>query len=121
MTTPALLRLREKFPGAHIALLTPEKLRELWLHHPAVDEIISFAPGENVFCRREKTARRKFRSRAGAAQFAAFGAGSLAGGNSATHRLRASVAEFFPDASRRAARRRRENAETFGRRKSTDS
>ena len=23
MTTPALLRLREKFPGAHIALLTP--------------------------------------------------------------------------------------------------
>ena len=30
MTTPALLRLREKFPDAHIALLTPEKLRELW-------------------------------------------------------------------------------------------
>ena len=29
MTTPALLRLREKFPAAHIALLTPEKLREL--------------------------------------------------------------------------------------------
>ena len=27
MTTPALLRLREKFPDAHIALLTPEKLR----------------------------------------------------------------------------------------------
>ena len=31
MTTPALLRLREKFPAAHIALLTPEKLRDLWL------------------------------------------------------------------------------------------
>ena len=29
MTTPALLRLREKFPAAHIALLTPEKLRGL--------------------------------------------------------------------------------------------
>ena len=28
MTTPALLRLREKFPDAHIALLTPEKLRD---------------------------------------------------------------------------------------------
>ena len=27
MTTPALLRLREKFPDAHIALLTPDKLR----------------------------------------------------------------------------------------------
>jgi heptosyltransferase-2 len=49
MTTPALLRLREKFPAAHIALLTPEKLHELWLNHPAVDETISFAPGENIF------------------------------------------------------------------------
>ena len=49
MTTPALLRLRERFPDAHIALLTPEKLRELWLHHPAVNETISFAPGESVF------------------------------------------------------------------------
>jgi heptosyltransferase-2 len=49
MTTPALLRLREKFPGAHIALLTPDKLRELWRHHPAVDETILFSAGENVF------------------------------------------------------------------------
>ena len=49
MTTPALLRLREKFPDAHIALLTPEKLRELWIGHPAVDETISFAPSESVF------------------------------------------------------------------------
>jgi heptosyltransferase-2 len=49
MTTPALLRLREKFPGAHIALLTPEKLHDLWLNHPAIDEIISFGAGESVF------------------------------------------------------------------------
>jgi heptosyltransferase-2 len=42
MITPALLRLREKFPAAHLTLLTAEKLRELWQHHPAVDEIISF-------------------------------------------------------------------------------
>ncbi|HTV75446.1 MAG TPA: glycosyltransferase family 9 protein, partial [Candidatus Baltobacteraceae bacterium] len=49
MTTPALLRLREKFPDAHIALLCPEKLRELWTNHPAIDETISFEPGENVF------------------------------------------------------------------------
>ena len=54
MTTPALLRLREKFPGAHIALLAPEKLRELWLHHPAVDEIISFAADENIFATGKK-------------------------------------------------------------------
>jgi heptosyltransferase-2 len=49
MTTPALQRLREKFPDAYIALLTPEKLRELWLNHPAINEIISFGPDESVF------------------------------------------------------------------------
>lgn len=46
MTTPALLRLREQFPAALIAILTPEKLRGLWQHHPAVDEIITFTPEE---------------------------------------------------------------------------
>ncbi|MES1180792.1 MAG: lipopolysaccharide heptosyltransferase II, partial [Verrucomicrobiota bacterium] len=49
MTTPALLRLREKFPAAHVALLTPEKLADLWKNHPAVDETISFAKNESVF------------------------------------------------------------------------
>jgi heptosyltransferase-2 len=48
MTTPALLRLREKFPQAHIALLTPDKLRDLWANHPAVNETISLSAGENV-------------------------------------------------------------------------
>src|SRR5215469_2406317 len=48
MTTPGLLRLREHFPDALIALLTPEKLRGLWLHHPAIDEIIGFKQGEGV-------------------------------------------------------------------------
>jgi heptosyltransferase-2 len=60
MTTPALLRLREKFPDAHIALLTPEKLRELWFHHPALDEAISFATGENVFSTGKKLRAGKF-------------------------------------------------------------
>jgi len=60
MTTPALLRLREKFPGAHIALLTPQKLRDLWLNHPAVDEIISFALGESVFAIGKKLRAGKF-------------------------------------------------------------
>lgn len=46
MTTPALLRLRERFPDALIALVTPEKLRGLWLNHPAVDEIIGFKSDE---------------------------------------------------------------------------
>jgi heptosyltransferase-2 len=57
MTTPALLRLREKFPAAHITLLTLEKLRELWLNHPAVNETISFAPGESVFAIAKKIRR----------------------------------------------------------------
>jgi heptosyltransferase-2 len=42
MTTPALLRLREHFPDAHITLFCPDKLRELWGHHPAINEIITF-------------------------------------------------------------------------------
>jgi heptosyltransferase-2 len=46
MTTPALMRLREQFPSALIAMLTPEKLRGLWQHHPAVDEVITFTPDD---------------------------------------------------------------------------
>ena len=42
MTTPALLRLRERFPDAHITMFCPEKLRELWGHHPAINETITF-------------------------------------------------------------------------------
>jgi heptosyltransferase-2 len=49
MTTPALMRLREQFPGALIAMLTPEKLRGLWLHHPAIDEVITFTPDESIW------------------------------------------------------------------------
>jgi heptosyltransferase II len=60
MTTPALLRLREKFPAVHIALLTPEKLKDLWLHHPAIDETISFSTEENVFSVSKKLRAEKF-------------------------------------------------------------
>ncbi|HXB58923.1 MAG TPA: lipopolysaccharide heptosyltransferase II [Candidatus Acidoferrales bacterium] len=60
MTVPALLRLREKFPETCIALLTPEKLWELWPDHPAVDEIISFSPGESVFAVSKKLRAGKF-------------------------------------------------------------
>ena len=49
MTTPALQRLREARPEAHITLLTPMKLSELWLHHPAVDSVLAFEPDESVF------------------------------------------------------------------------
>lgn len=48
MTTPAVLRLRERFPDARITMLCPEKLRDLWTSHPSVDAVLSFAPGEGV-------------------------------------------------------------------------
>jgi heptosyltransferase-2 len=60
MTTPALLRLREKFPTAHIALFAPEKLKDLWLHHPAINEIISFSAEENIFSVSKKLRAEKF-------------------------------------------------------------
>jgi heptosyltransferase-2 len=60
MTTPALLRLREKFPAAHIALLTPEKLADLWSNHAAVNETISFASGESTLSVSRKLRAGKF-------------------------------------------------------------
>jgi heptosyltransferase-2 len=47
MTTPALQRLRERFPRARITLLTQEALAELWERHPAVDAVITFSPTDN--------------------------------------------------------------------------
>jgi heptosyltransferase-2 len=49
MTTPALLRLRERFPEARIALLTPEKLADLWRDHPAVNDVIFPNAGDGAF------------------------------------------------------------------------
>jgi len=49
MTTPALLRLRERIPGAQITLLTPQKLAELWRDHPALDEVLTIRPHESVW------------------------------------------------------------------------
>jgi len=48
MTTPALQRLRERYPGARITLLTQDKLADLWEHHPAIDEVLTFQRGEGV-------------------------------------------------------------------------
>lgn len=60
MTTPALLSLREKFPDAHVTLLTPVKLAELWRHHPAVNETILFTSEEGVFGVAKKLKAGKF-------------------------------------------------------------
>jgi heptosyltransferase-2 len=47
MTTPALQRLREKYPNAHIALLSPEKLADIWRHFPCLDEVLTLHAGQN--------------------------------------------------------------------------
>jgi heptosyltransferase-2 len=49
MTTPALLRLRERFPEAHVTLLAHEKLADLWRHHPAVDDMMTFSRADSVW------------------------------------------------------------------------
>src|SRR5579859_6005329 len=49
MTTPALQRLREAQPDAHILLLTHAKLRDLWRDHPAINEVITFDDTESAW------------------------------------------------------------------------
>ena len=60
LTTPALLRLRECYLDAHICLLSPEKLKDLWLHHRATSEVISFAAGESPFTIGRRLRARQF-------------------------------------------------------------
>ena len=42
MTMPAVQRLRELAPDAHIAILCPGKLTDLWRHNPYIHDIIPF-------------------------------------------------------------------------------
>ena len=49
MTTPALQRLRAARPAAHIMLLTPAKLADLWRGHPSIDAVLTFAAGEGAW------------------------------------------------------------------------
>jgi heptosyltransferase II len=49
MTTPALQRLREALPDSHLTLLTPEKLTDLWQHHPSLDALITLSAGESLW------------------------------------------------------------------------
>jgi heptosyltransferase-2 len=58
MTMPALARLRERFPKAHIAVQTQEKLQELWHGYPLINEVIVTSRQESVF-----TVARRLRSR----------------------------------------------------------
>jgi heptosyltransferase II len=48
MSMPAVQRLRELEPEAHIALLCPAKLHDLWRHNPFVNEVIPFDRKPNI-------------------------------------------------------------------------
>jgi heptosyltransferase-2 len=49
MTTPALLRLREKFPAAKITLLTHAKLKDIWSNHPAINDLEIFTNTDSAW------------------------------------------------------------------------
>ncbi len=49
MSTPALRRLRERFPQSHITLVSPAKLGGLWMGHPDVDEVMTFERGDGLW------------------------------------------------------------------------
>jgi heptosyltransferase II len=49
MTTPAMYRLRERFPQAHITLLTPEKLVGLWEKQSWLNEVITFGANDGLW------------------------------------------------------------------------
>lgn len=48
MSMPAVQRIRERFPQAHIALLAKEKVLDLWGENPFLDEIIPHARIDSV-------------------------------------------------------------------------
>jgi heptosyltransferase II len=60
MSTPALLRLREARPKAHITLLTPAKLKDLWHGHPAINAVHTFTARESVWSIGRRLRREKF-------------------------------------------------------------
>ena len=49
MTAPAMVRLRERFPEAHITMLTRNHLAGIWQGHSATDEVIPIAHREGAW------------------------------------------------------------------------
>ncbi len=60
MSTPALERLRQARPEAHITLLTHEKLKDIWTHHPSINAVQTFAPGEGPVAIGRRLRKEKF-------------------------------------------------------------
>ncbi len=49
MTTPALQRLRERFPDSTLTVLSHARIADLWKACRAVDSVLTFSAGENPF------------------------------------------------------------------------
>ncbi len=62
MTTPALQRLREHFPRAHITLLTHQKLAEVWQAQPSLDAVITFAQSESPWSIARRLRQERFQT-----------------------------------------------------------
>src|SRR5579859_4090117 len=60
MTTPALQRLREARPDAHITLLTHEKLAAIWQNFPGIDALLTFASNDGAWKISRQLHREKF-------------------------------------------------------------
>jgi heptosyltransferase-2 len=60
MSTPALQRLREAKPDAHITLLSHAKLADLWKEQPYADAVITFTPTDGVMAVAKRLRERKF-------------------------------------------------------------
>lgn len=60
MSTPALQRLREAKPNAHITLLSHAKLADLWREQPYADAVMTFTPNEGVMAIAKRLREQKF-------------------------------------------------------------
>lgn len=60
MSTPALLRLREAKPDAHITLLSHAKLADLWEEQPYANAVMTFSKDESVMTVAKRLRTEKF-------------------------------------------------------------
>ncbi len=49
MSVPAVRAIKRGRPDAHVTILAPAKLADVWKRVPEVDDVITFAPEDNVF------------------------------------------------------------------------
>jgi heptosyltransferase-2 len=60
MTIPALQRLREAHPDSHVALLTHEKLVDLWQGHPSINSLLTFRTSDSIWTTARQLRKQNF-------------------------------------------------------------